>query len=142
MIEKPHQSNLRKGRFSQLNSAYFVTKCVLDKDRLILNSEMTAPIIINTLKWMVEHGFIRLGGFVIMDDHYHLIMALVGNKSLAQPIASIDRYSAMEINHLLGYTGKVWQTGYHDHAIRNYEDYLDILHYIHNIPCGETWPHP
>jgi len=134
MIEKPHQSNLRKGRFSQKNSAYFVTKCVLEKDRLILNSEMTAPIIVNTLNWMVEHGFIRLGGFVIMDDHYHVIMALVGTKSLSQAIASIDQYSANGINRAAGHTGTVWQKGVHDHAIRNYDDYLEILHYIHNNP--------
>jgi REP element-mobilizing transposase RayT len=134
MIDKPHQSNLRKGRFSQLNGAYFVTKCVQDDERTVLNSEISAPIIINSFKWMVEHGFITLGGFVIMNDHYHLILALLGNKSLSQAIASIDQYSANEINLAIGHKGKVWQKGLHDHAIRNYEDYLDILHYIHNNP--------
>ncbi len=134
MIEKPHQSNLRKGRFSQLNGAYFVTKCVLAKDNIVLNTEAIAPMIITVFKWMVENGFIRLGGFVIIDDHYHVIMALLGNKSLSQATASIDQYSANGINRAAGHTGTVWQKGVHDHAIRNYDDCLDILHYIHTNP--------
>jgi len=39
--------------------------------------------------WNVDHGFIRLGGFVVMSDHYHPLLSVVGEKAL-KIIAGID----------------------------------------------------
>ena len=38
--------------------------------------------------------------------------------------------SARGINTQLGRTGTVWQTGFHDHALRNNENMQDIARYV------------
>lgn len=136
--EPPHQANLRKGRFSVLNSAYHITKCALDRENANLNEESAANELIGALNWCVDHGHAKCGGFVIMKDHYHLIIAVVGVKKLDKIVASIDQYTATKINHMRGRKGKFWEPGFHDHAIRGYEDFLDILHYIHQNPVRKN----
>ena len=38
----------------------------------------------------------------------------------------------------MGLIGKLWQRGYHDHVIRNEEDYRSIWEYIDNNPARWT----
>jgi len=132
--DPPHQSNLRKGRFSAINQAYHISKCVLDRDHGDLNSAPFASLLIASFTWNVDHGFIRLGGFVVMNDHYHLILALVGEKTLEKIIAGIDKHTGLRINRSKQPEGRFWQQGFYDHAIRGYKEFLDTLLYIHQNP--------
>jgi putative transposase len=132
--ELPHQSNLRRGRTCEFYRAYYVTKNAIDRSNAHLNTEPAASEIIASFKWTVDQGLAKLGGFVVMDDHYHLIVALCSARELAEIIASIDKHTALAINRMRGHQGKFWQQGYYDHAIRNKQDFLEILHYIHQNP--------
>jgi REP element-mobilizing transposase RayT len=38
--------------------------------------------------------------------------------------------SAIEINRLLGRRGRIWQKGFHDHAIRKEEDLRAVARYV------------
>jgi len=69
-----------------------------------------------------------------MPDHYHLIRALAGKKSLSEILRSIDHFSVRKINLFLSRTGKLWEDGFYDHAIRNQDDFREIVEYIHNNP--------
>lgn len=135
--DPPHQSNLRKGRFSAINQAYHIAKCVLDRDDGDFNSAPFASLLITSFTWNVDHGFIRLGGFVVMSDHYHLLLAVVGEKTLEKIIAGIDKYTGSRINRLKQQQGRFWQQGMYDHALRGYTDFLNALHYIHQNPVHE-----
>jgi len=134
MIVLPHRSNLRKGRASIAGIGYFITKCILHKDKILLNDPEIAKIIIETFQWMVSHSYIKIGGFIIMPDHYHLIMAVLGTKSLSNTMRSIDQYSAKKINTHLHRSGRFWEEGFFDHSLRNLQDYEVAIKYIHDNP--------
>ncbi|MBZ0093837.1 MAG: transposase [Sulfuricella sp.] len=68
--------------------------------------------------------------FVVMPDHFHWLFAMGENMPLAPLIKSVKSFSARRINRCLGGSGKVWQTGYHDHALRREEDIVQVSRYV------------
>ncbi len=129
----PHQSALRKGRVSTPNLCYFVTVNSADRDPLFANSEM-AEIVITSLTWLQEHGRVRLMGFVIMPDHVHAAFVLAAEHSLSEIMDSFKGYTGKKLNELLGRQGQLWQSGFHDHFVRDRKDFETRLSYMHGNP--------
>jgi REP element-mobilizing transposase RayT len=134
MIENQHQSNLRIGRTTVAGMGYFITKCVHDQNIVVLYEPEIAVILINSFQWMITHYYMKVGGFAIMPEHYHLILAATGSKSLSQLMRSINQYSGRKINSLLHRSGKFWAEGFYDHAFRIRRDYEIQIKYIHDNP--------
>jgi len=65
-----------------------------------------------------------------MPDHVHWLLVLVDNTSLSNVVQVAKSYSAHKINKILGCKGKVWQAGFHDHAIRKEETLINVARYI------------
>jgi len=80
-----------------------------------------------------------LHGFVIMPDHLHALLT---------PAESIER-SAQLIKGGLSFAirnqfkGTIWQEGFHEHRIRDLEDFQNQLLYIANNPTRKGYEdHP
>ena len=76
----------------------------------------------------------NLLSYVIMPNHVHTVLVPQEEWMVQDIIKSIKHYSALQINKLLGRSGKVWQTEGFDRIIRDEEHYLNILRYINNNP--------
>jgi putative transposase len=146
-VEKPHQSSLRKGRFSRKGIAYIITKCCRE-DFLLSSDPLLPKILINTLLFMNSNLKITLGAFVVMPDHYHFVAMLEEESDLGRVMRSIGSFSAREINLRLNRSDKVWQEGYYERAIRRSEDVQTVFDYIHHNPVrkglvgrAEEWPY-
>jgi len=72
--------------------------------------------------------------FVVMPDHFHWLLQLSGNKSLQQIVNSLKGRSARKINTIQRGRGRVWQGGYHDRAIRRFEDIEVAANYLIENP--------
>lgn len=68
--------------------------------------------------------------FVAMPNHLHWLFQLQGSLDLPEVIRRLKGKSARAVNTQLGRTGTVWQTGFHDHALRNNEDVQNIARYV------------
>ena len=143
----PHQSHLRKGRFSEEGRGYVLTKCVSNGKSLIEDARVTKSLI-EALFWMERDNFYSIDAFVVMPDHYHAVIVLAGTKSLSQIMRSIGSHTAREANRIMGSSGQFWQRGYYDRAIRKTEDIEDIFKYIHHNPVrrglvqvADGWPY-
>jgi len=62
--------------------------------------------------------------FVVMPDHFHWMMVLGEGRSLSQVVKMYKNRTA----RMLG--GRIWQTGFHDRAIRREEDLLPVARYV------------
>ncbi len=147
-FDPPHRSALRRGRHSVPGRAYFLTKCTLFPDTEDLIQQACAEVVINSLIWAASEEWIRILGFVIMPDHYHLNLGLGKKKTLSQVMESIGKFTARQINQHLGREGTFWEEGFYDHMIRNRQEFDRILEYIHNNPVAaglveypEDWPY-
>jgi REP element-mobilizing transposase RayT len=85
-----------------------------------------------------------------MPDHFHGLLRLNNSPpdDLSQVMKFVKGQSGRMINKHLDRSGKLWQTGFHDHALRNEEDRLHIARYIVANPlraglvgCLADWPH-
>ena len=75
---------------------------------------------------------VMLDKYVIMPNHVHLILNL---QDTGKPCLSISRI----VQQLKGIITKrlcknIWQIHFHDHVIRNAQDYREIWQYIDNNP--------
>ena len=120
-----HQSHLlRKGRFSETGRAYLVTTVTDGRVRLFddwcvgrLVARALACSPVNTLAW------------VLMPDHLHWLLQL-RDTTLGQVVGEMKSRSARSVNAGLARTGKVWQKGFHDHAVRAEENLREMARYV------------
>ena len=128
---RPHGRNLRRGRYSQTGLHYFLTTSVADR-RPIFSDHRRASIVLETIGWLHNAGRFSVDAAVVMPDHVHLAGQLCQG-TLCTVMHSLKSFSA----HRLGRAGAaspVWQKGYHDHALRDGEDYRIRLRYLIENP--------
>ena len=101
-----------------------------------------------------EHLLVKVDRYVIMPNHVHLMLIIPNNEAvrsfreevrairesplrsrslLSKAVGYIKMNASKEIRQQRGKT-TVWQRGYHDHAVRDEDEYMQILEYIHNNP--------
>lgn len=66
-----------------------------------------------------EGAWYRLGDYVVMPNHLHMLIQPFEDLSLKKVLSSIRRVSAREINPLLGRKGTLWQPEPFDHLARS-----------------------
>jgi len=76
----------------------------------------------------------RMGDFVVMPNHVHLLAAFVSEDALVAQCDSWLHFSARQINRALGRKGKFWQSEPFDHLVRNVEQYEYLREYIRDNP--------
>ncbi len=75
-----------------------------------------------------------LHGFVVMPNHYHVLLTLLGEHRIHEVIQRINSLSARRVNRLEGRRGRLWARRFHDHVVRNQDDFDECLQYIHENP--------
>ncbi|MEH6577745.1 MAG: transposase [Amphritea sp.] len=110
-------SALRKGRFSEEGRIYLVT-FVTEGRSPWFNSFELGRIIVSVMK--NKSQFAETLAFVVMPDHVHWLVQL-DKKPLNQTVHDVKSISAHRINSMQGRSGRFWQDGFHDHAVRKYE---------------------
>ena len=72
--------------------------------------------------------------FVIMPNHVHVLIQVRRGYLLRKLFREIQRFSARQINPLLGRSGEFWQGEPFDHVVRNAEQFEYLQTYIDNNP--------
>ncbi len=125
-VNTPKGKNLRKGRYSQPGGIYLITFVTVLRETLFTDL-LSARLVIKSL--MKSKGAETLC-FVVMPDHVHWLLQLRPHGELTPVISGVKAASARQINRHLGRTGPIWQTGYHDHALRHEENIREAARYI------------
>ncbi len=97
-------------------------QCVLRKPEL-------AQIVADTLMHFDGERY-RMGDFIVMPNHVHLLASFATQDSLAKQCDSWLHFSARQINLALGRKGKFWQQEPFDHLVRNPAQYEYLRTYI------------
>lgn len=82
------------------------------------------------MRWTDEQGFTRTWAFVVMPDHLHWLVELREIRPLSGVVHSVKSFSALRINSRLQRQGPVWQSGFHDHALRREENVREAARYV------------
>ncbi len=78
--------------------------------------------------------------FVIMPNHVHVLIQVKTGFDLRKQFREIQRYSARQINKLLGRGGDLWQGEPFDHVVRSGEQFQYLQKYILENPKKAKLP--
>lgn len=148
-----HRRSIRlQGYDYSQSGAYYVTIVTHGRECLfgeVVNGAMQlneyGKIVEFTWNDLVNHvNGIELDVFVVMPNHVHGIVVIVGagsepaptpNKPLSEIVRQFKTFSARRINDLRNTRGiPVWQRNYYEHIIRDEKSYQRISEYIINNP--------
>jgi len=124
----PGRRALRRGRHSEAHRAYLVTTVTDQRIPWFQVFSFAALMCRN----MVHAGCLcdaRNLCWVVMPDHVHLLLYL-GDIHLSTIVRRLKARSANLLNREIGRSGRFWEPGYHDHALREEEDLLTVARYI------------
>lgn len=120
---KPHGKDLRKGRASLPGQVYHIATITFDR-RPVFYDLRSARLLINALREAQARGEATTLAFVVMPDHLHWLMQLEASTSLSDVVGAVKAVTA----HGMG--ERIWQSGFHDHALRQKEDLAKLARYI------------
>jgi REP element-mobilizing transposase RayT len=146
LSSKPGYSALRKGRFALVGQMYCLTTVTYERQPLFLDFR-TARIVINELREIQVERKATTVAFVVMPDHLHWLVVLESD-SPSVVMRLLKTRAARKINQLRCSGKPVWQTGFHDRAIRSEENIPVIARYIVRnpvraglVPSARSYPH-
>jgi len=119
----PQGKRLRTGRVSLPHHIYLVTAVTQSRTRIFIRHP-AATIAAQCFYADTVTRHVDTLAFVVMPDHIHWLMQLTGNTSLSET----TRIYKARVSLLLG--ERVWQRGFHDHALRAEEDIAGVARYI------------
>jgi REP-associated tyrosine transposase len=129
-----------------VGSTYFIISGTSERRELFRVQEI-AEILVRRILVCRDKGAYQLHEFVVMPNHFHLLMTPGTTMTLEKAVQLIKGGSSHEIHAQRGNKIQIWQTGFHDWTIRDGEDYKSKVRYIHMNPVRarsvekpEDWP--
>ncbi|WP_054903633.1 transposase [Pseudomonas sp. NBRC 111131] len=127
-MDRAQSHLLRRGRLSQPGGLYLLTTVTHERKRIFTHFQ-SARCVIHQLRQTELEGLCRSLAWVVMPDHVHWLIELRSGT-----LCCLMRRFKSRSSHALYQLGmprrKVWQPGYHDHALRREESVVHVARYI------------
>ena len=118
-----------KGRCPTINAFYSITLCCDFRKPLFANY-LNARLIARELVLFSKSNSLNTICFVIMPDHIHWLLQLNSSPELSNLVRKFKNITTYRFNKYNGTDGKIWQSNYYDHKIRDDEDLIAQARYI------------
>jgi len=120
-------------RQAHVAGTYFITSRTWES-RALLFAEQNCSLFIETLLHYRGQGAFALHSFVLMPDHFHVLLTPGPVITLERAVQFIKGGSAHRMRGERPSTFPVWQRGFSDHRIRDAGDYASHVRYIEQNP--------
>ena len=119
-----------RGQTSQ--STYFVTASTFGK-KALFQTERTALLFLDVLSHYRTQGKFLLHEFVVMPDHFHLILTPI-QITLERSMQLVKGGFSFQLNKGLKVKREVWQPSFMDRRVRDSLEYQKFRDYIWQNP--------
>lgn len=99
----------------------------------VLRDSGNAKIVEDTFRYF-EGVRSRLHAWVVMPNHVHVLASLVADETVAALLRTWKGYTARQINDRRGVSGPLWQKGYFDRIVRDWDHFGQCVRYIRSNP--------
>ena len=99
----------------------------------LLKQPNLAAIVARSLRHFDGQRY-HLGDFVVMPNHVHVLVCLLGTTELDKLCYSWKKFTALEINQALCRKGRFWHEESFDHLVRSPEQFAHLRTYIADNP--------
>jgi len=113
------------------SSTYFITAATFQKQSLFQSRKMASLLLEVLFNYMSQRRYL-LHEFVIMPDHFHLL--ITPTQTLERALQLIKGGFSFRAKRELGFGGEIWEKSYHDRRVRNWQEYCAFRQYIHENP--------
>ena len=115
----------------------FFAGCKTYMGRLFFEAQNEAELFIDVLRTNTLASKFKLHEFVVMPDHFHVLLTVDGHTSIERAIQLIKGgYSHAVREQSLR---AIWHSGHHEHRIRDLEDFNSQSLYIANNPTRRNY---
>ncbi|HYB76924.1 MAG TPA: transposase [Candidatus Bathyarchaeia archaeon] len=113
------------------HGCYFITASTFQKHHLLQTDRMKGLLVDVLFHYRQEEKFL-LHDFVIMSDHFHLLLTPV--VTLERAMQLIKGGFSFRAKKELGFAHEIWQPSYYDRRVRDAEEYCAFREYIRQNP--------
>ena len=100
----------------------------------LLQSERMANLFIDVLRTYVASAKFAVNAFVVMPNHFHLLVTLDESLTIEKAIQLIKGNFSFRAKKELGVQGEIWQRGFSDERITDRESFISHRSYIEQNP--------
>jgi len=112
---------------------FFITSSTCER-RALLQSARAAGLVIDVLYHYRRQRKYLLHEFVIMPDHFHVLITVGAEMTVEKAVQFIKGGFAFRAGRELGFRAPVWQKGFSEVRVNEREAFLGIREYIHANP--------
>jgi putative transposase len=112
---------------------FFVTGVTWQRRPLFL-AEPMAHLFLDTLARYRDQGRFLIHEFVLMPDHFHLLLTPARDVSLEKALQLLKGGFSFRVKRELGSSAEIWQEGFAEHRVKNAEDFEHHAAYIRDNP--------
>jgi putative transposase len=87
---------------------------------------------VKTILGYREQGRFLLHGFAVMPEHLHVLLTPGNGQTMERCVQCIKGGFSFSVREQ--FAGEVWQTGFHEHRIRDSEDFRNQIEYVAGNP--------
>ena len=114
--------------FSQFAMETYAITTTTYRRRALFVRTVNAELLVKALFHYRDQGRYLLHGFVVMPEHLHVLLTPSSTQTIERCAQCIKGGFSHEVRKQ--FAGEVWQTGFHEHRIRDGEDFRGQLGYI------------
>jgi REP-associated tyrosine transposase len=107
----------------------------------LLQTDRMASLFIDVLRTYVAAKRFRINDFVVMPNHFHLLITLNGTMTIEKAVQLIKGNFSYRAKKELGFQSEVWQRGFSDERIWDPESFLWHRSYIDDNPVKAGLAH-
>lgn len=112
---------------------FFVTAVTWQR-RPLFRAEPMARLFLDTLYRYRSQGRFLLHEFVLMPDHFHLLLTPAHETSLEKALQLVKGGFSFRVKRELGSHAEIWQAGFTEHRVQDSEDLQRHADYIRGNP--------
>ena len=131
-------SKLRPARHDCRARTFFATSKTF-QGKCLLQSQRSAELLIDVFRSYTLAGKLKVREFVVMPDHFHVLVSLDGDTSIERAMQLIKGNYSFRRKKEFGFNGEVWQRGFSEVRITDQENYL-ARNILKTIRSGQVWP--
>jgi putative transposase len=120
---------LRRGRASLDGQIYLLTFTTFERRRWFVDHDparFACHALLDARLWKRS----VLLAWVLMPDHWHGIVELGSGETLMRLVNRLKSNVARRVRMEVEGIGRVWADGFHDHALREQDDLVELARYV------------
>jgi putative transposase len=131
-MAKPLRNSSRQSIIAGVRTFFVSSRTVQGKH--LLQSQRSAELLIDVLRSYTLAGKFKVHEFVVMPDHFHVLVSIDGHTSIERAVQLIKGGFSFRRNKELGLAGEIWQRGFSEVRIIDRTSFLAHKEYINENP--------